>query len=81
LDGGESATLNLGTGRGASIREVIAAVEAAAGRPVPVEFTDRRPGDPPALVADPALAREVLGFAASRSDLRTIVETTLRSRR
>ena len=54
--------LNLGTGSGHSVREVIAAVERVAGRPVPRREAPRRPGDPPELVADPALARERLGW-------------------
>src|SRR5262249_57103827 len=60
LERGGSIALNLGTGQGASVREVIAAVERVAGRPVPQREARRRPGDPPELVADPALARERL---------------------
>jgi UDP-arabinose 4-epimerase len=71
--GGVSTALNLGTGRGTSVREVVDAVERITGRRPAVIEADRRPGDPPALVADPTLAREVLGFAASRSDIDTIV--------
>jgi UDP-glucose-4-epimerase GalE len=70
-----SGRFNLGTGRGASVREVLAAVEAVTGAPVPVRPGPRRPGDPPALVADPARARAELGWAPARSDLRAIVET------
>ena len=75
VGGGESVALNLGTGRGHSVREVIAAVEATSGRPVPVETRDRRPGDPPALVADPTRAREVLNWQTERSDLHEIVRS------
>jgi UDP-glucose-4-epimerase GalE len=60
--GGENVTLNLGTGQGHSVREVVAAVEHVAGRSVPVREAARRPGDPAALVADPRLAAEVLGW-------------------
>ena len=62
--GGESVALNLGTGRGASVREVVAAVEAVTGRAVLRIEEPRRPGDPAALYADPARAAAVLGFRA-----------------
>ena len=75
LAGGESLALNLGTGTGHSVRQVVAAVESATSRPVPVELGPRRAGDPPALVADPALARERLGWRARYLDLREIVAT------
>jgi UDP-glucose-4-epimerase GalE len=77
LDGGASAALNLGTGTGASVAEVIAAVERVTGRKVPVEQAPRRPGDPPALVADPRRAEQVLGWRTER-DLTTIVEDAWR---
>jgi UDP-glucose-4-epimerase GalE len=75
--GGDSAALNLGTGRGCSVREVIAAVERIAGRTVRRRETGRRPGDPPELVADPALARSRLGWQPRHSDLDTIIATAL----
>ena len=75
--GGVSRAMNLGTGRGYSVREVIAAVEHAAARPVPQRETPRRSGDPPVLVADPSLAAELLGWRANLSDLDTIVRTAL----
>ena len=59
------------------MREVIAAVERIAGRPVPRREVARRPGDPPELVADPALAHARLGWRARHSDLDTIVSTAL----
>jgi UDP-glucose 4-epimerase len=59
-------TLNLGTGRGYSVLEVIAAFEAACGRTIPYRMAPRRPGDVPAYWADPSLARRVLGWQASR---------------
>ena len=77
LEGGNSIALNLGTGQGSSVREVIAAVERIAGRPVPRREVARRPGDPPELVADPALAHARLGWRARHSDLDTIVSTAL----
>ena len=75
--GGQSAALNLGTGRGHSVREVIRAAEAVSGRSIPCRETARRPGDPPVLVADPGLAAELLGWRAQVSDLETIVRTAL----
>ncbi len=74
-EGGLPATLNLGTGQGRSVREVIDAIEQVAGRSVPVRFAPRRPGDPPVLVADPSRALRVLGWEARQSDLETIVST------
>jgi len=75
--GGESGALNLGTGQGCSVRQVIAAVERVAGRPVPFRETARREGDPPELVADPALARSRLQWQPRHSDLDTIIRTAL----
>jgi UDP-arabinose 4-epimerase len=75
--GGPAAALNLGTGRGHSVREVIAAAEAVGGRPVPWRAAPRRPGDPPILVADPSRAAELLGWRPALSDLDTILATAL----
>ena len=75
--GGQSAALNLGTGRGHSVREVIRAAEAVSGKSIPCRETARRPGDPPVLVADAGLAAELLGWRAQVSDLDTIVRTAL----
>lgn len=66
---------NLGTGAGTSVREVIAAVEHVTGQPVPHDIQPRRPGDPPVLVADPALAMAHLGWQPRYSDLATICRT------
>jgi len=63
-----SFTVNLGTGRGQSVLEVVRAYEAASGRPVPYRIEPRRPGDVAACWADPSLARELLGWQA-RLDL------------
>jgi UDP-glucose 4-epimerase len=59
------------------VREVIAAVERIGGRKVPHREVARRPGDPPELVADPALARAQLGWQPRHSDLDTIIGTAL----
>ncbi|MGH9559751.1 MAG: UDP-glucose 4-epimerase GalE, partial [Bryobacteraceae bacterium] len=68
-------TLNLGTGTGSTVREVIQAVEKASGRAVPVRECGRRAGDPPSLVADARLAGNVLGWKPKYSALSTIAET------
>jgi UDP-glucose-4-epimerase GalE len=75
--GGESGALNLGTGHGYSVRDVVAAVEQVSGRAVPRREMPRRAGDPPELVADPALARARLGWQPSHSDLDMIIGTAL----
>jgi UDP-glucose-4-epimerase GalE len=59
--------VNLGTGRGYSVMEVIQAVEKATGRPVRRKIGPRRPGDPPALIADPSKAQSLLGWTAKRN--------------
>ena len=68
-----SITVNLGTGRGYSVREVIRTVEKITGRTVPVIEAPRRDGDAPELVAANGLARRLLGWQPACSDLETIV--------
>lgn len=75
--GGKSMGINLGTGRGHSVREVVRAVEEIAGCPVPVKEEGRRPGDPPILVADASLAKEVLGWEPRFVQLKEIIRTAL----
>ena len=67
LSKGESTAVNLGSGDGYSVKQVVAAVERITGRKVPTHITARRPGDPPELVADPALAEKLLKWKAKRS--------------
>jgi len=74
-NGGESLALNLGTGTGYSVREVIAAVERVGRCSVPVREAPPRPGDPPALVADARRAQSVLGWQPRYADLDVIVGT------
>ena len=71
---GQSAALNLGTGQGYSVREVISMIERVSGRKVPTRKAPRRPGDPAELVADPSLAEKVLRWKAKYS-LEQIVST------
>ncbi len=65
-EGHPGGAFNCGAGRGASVREVVAAVAGAAGTEVPVRDGPRRPGDPPALVADPARIRREFGWSPGR---------------
>ena len=65
-DGGRSLSLNLGTGKGTSIKELIQAIRRLTGFDVPHEFAPARPGDPPSLYADPSKANEILGWVAKR---------------
>ena len=78
---GETLTLNLGTGRAHSILEIVSTVERVTGRTVPLIRAPKRPGDPAALVADASRAERLLDFTPKLSDLKTIIETTWRSRR
>ncbi len=63
---GELVTVNLGTGNGYSVLEMVKAFEKASGRPVPYEIVARRPGDVAACYADPTHAFETLGWKAER---------------
>ena len=63
---GELLTVNLGTGHGYSVLDMVRAFEQASGRPVPYEIAPRRPGDVATCYADPARARELLGWEAAR---------------
>ena len=62
----KSLTVNLGTGRGYSVLEVVKAFERASGKAVPYRIVPRRPGDVAACYADPSKARELLGWSATR---------------
>lgn len=75
--GGESLVLNCGYGRGASVHEVVRTLEAVSGEPVPAVLADRRPGDPPQLVAGADRIRERLGWVPKHDDLEGIVRSAL----
>ena len=75
IDGKPSQIVNLGTGQGTSILELANAVSEVIGRPLDVSYADRRPGDPPSLVASCAKAGDVLGWKPEMSDIDTIVRT------
>ncbi len=76
--GGESQVLNCGYGRGYSVKEVLAAVEAAAGQKLAVRMGPRRPGDPPELFADVTRIRDLLGWQPAHDDLGEIVASAVR---
>lgn len=70
--------LNLGTGHGHSVLDIVRTVETVSGRAAPFRFGPRRAGDPPILVADPAAAMRQLAWRPRFSDLSTIVDSALR---
>jgi UDP-arabinose 4-epimerase len=73
LDGGDTVSVNLGTGAGASVRQVLDVIRDVTGSEVPMNLAARRFGDPVTLVADAAKARAQFGWAPHRSDLKTII--------
>ena len=81
LEAGEQlGALNLGTGHGCSVRQVLDAAARVLGRPIPHQIAPRRAGDPPQLIADPSRAMSMLGWQPQRSSLEMIVEDALRPR-
>jgi len=79
LAGGANLTLNLGSGEGHSVMELVDTAEVVLGRKVPVRFGSRRPGDPASLMADPTRARQLIGFQTPHSGLREIVESAAKA--
>lgn len=75
LEGKPSVVLNLGTGQGATVRDVVDAARKVTKRPIPVKDVPRRFGDPFFLVADASLANELLKWKPKHSDLETIIES------
>jgi UDP-glucose-4-epimerase GalE len=75
MDGGASEALNVGTGSGYSVREVVRAVEDVTGQKVPYVAGPRRDGDPPELVADSSKLRRMLKWTPKHSELREIVSS------
>jgi len=72
-EGGKSVALNLGSGQGASVREVIDTTDRVTSSTIRTTDAPRRAGDPPRLVANPAAAEKALSWRARRSDIQTIV--------
>lgn len=75
MNGGEGGVFNLGSGAGASVKEIVAAAERICGKSVPVCYGARRPGDPPSLIASNERARRHLGWSPKHSDLDTIIRS------
>ena len=75
MDGGKSDAVNLGTGNGASVKQVLDATARVAGKPVPHRMSPRRAGDPAELVAAVGKARSLLNWQAGNSDLDQIISS------
>jgi UDP-arabinose 4-epimerase len=73
--GGESRALNLGTGNGHSVMEVISAVKRISGLLPPTRPVEKRPGDPPVLVADASKAHQTIGWIPNHKEIHSIVES------
>jgi UDP-glucose 4-epimerase len=78
MNPGEHQIVNIGSGRGYSVREVVTAAESVLGRTVPVVNSPRRAGDPETLVASISKASTLLGWAPTRK-LETMVADTAKS--
>lgn len=75
---GKGLALNLGTGQGHSVLEVVNACRHITGHPIPVNFGPRRAGDAPRLIADSSLAQKTLDWKPKYPDIRYVVETAWR---
>jgi UDP-glucose 4-epimerase len=78
LQSGKGICVNLGTGRGTSVRQIVNACREVTGHPIPEVMGARRAGDPPELVADARLAESLLGWKAQYTEPRSIIETAWR---
>jgi len=78
LEPGKGLQLNLGTGRGNSVREIIEACRRVTGHAIPTQIGPRREGDPPQLVADSQKAQRVLNWRPQYTDIEAIVRTAWR---
>jgi len=75
LSNNQSVQINLGTGTGHSVLEIVEAVQTFCGKPLPVRLERSRPGEPSNLTADNSKAKELLGWSPKRSDLPTLIES------
>jgi UDP-glucose-4-epimerase GalE len=75
---GRAEAFNVGTGRGASVREIIETARAVTGQAIPTVEVARRPGDPPTLYANPAKIKSRLGWSPRYTEIRPIIETAWR---
>ena len=76
MAGMPSAVLNLGTGEGTSVKEMIEAAEKVTGKKLNVKYAGRRPGDPAVLIASSEKARELLGWKPEITNVEDIIRTT-----
>jgi len=72
----KSITVNLGSEKGFSVKEIIESARKITGKPIPAKNTDRRPGDPAKLTASASLAKELFGWQACYSDIETLIKTS-----
>jgi UDP-arabinose 4-epimerase len=73
MAGGDSVAVNLGSGVGISVQDIVGAIARVTGCPVPLHHAPRRPGDPPMLTADPSLALRTFGFRTELSQIDTMI--------
>ena len=73
---GKSLTLNLGTGNGITVTEMLEATRRITGKEIPAEYVGRRAGDPAQLTASSEQARKVLGWEPQYSDVDTLIDST-----
>jgi len=78
IEPGTSSAFNVGTGTGQSVREVVSAAQRVTGRKINVQEGDRRPGDPPVLVADASRIHEALGWRAKWTDIEQVITSAWR---
>lgn len=78
IEPGKGICVNLGTGRGTSVREIVEACRKVTGHPIPTVMGDRRAGDPAELVADNRLAKKLLDWTPKYESVESIVETAWR---
>jgi len=74
-DTGKSNVMNCGYGRGFSVKEIVSMVKKVTGKDFPVEESDRRPGDPPVIVADSTRLKELTGWMPKHDDLEFIIRS------
>lgn len=78
IESGATGAVNLGTGHGFSVREIVESCRRVTGHPIPAEVTPRRPGDPDRLVAKAQLAAEKLGWKPAFTEIDPIIESAWR---
>jgi UDP-glucose 4-epimerase len=76
--GGETVAVNLGTGKGFSVKEIIATAETVTGKKIPVTYGERRAGDPSELIAAPKMAKDILQWEAVYIDPREHIDSAWR---